>query len=343
VSNALAGVQAPAESSSAFPRRRLVAGAVPRYAEPVGPDVHQLISELYALPLEDFTRARNARAAALKAADRPADALAIRELRRPPVTLWAINRLAQADAERLAAFIASVDEIRRTQLRDPRAASEAVQRQRAALDALVSRAAALLAEQGQHATAAAQRRIADTLLGAAVDRERAEALTAGRLTEELPAPGFEVLTGTAAGRHLRLVSNQKEEKPAPAPRGGATEREAKSEPGARHRAEERQASAAQEREHRAAERQAQAVQKLERRRREAEEHQARAAQDRERRRHEAEEQQRQAAAQQAVIAGLEREADELARQLATARERLRAARRVAKPRRPDRTNARPKR
>ena len=307
----------------------------------MSPDVGQVISELYALPLEDFTRARNARAAALKAADRPADALAIRELRRPPVTIWAINRLAHVDADGLAAFIASVDEIRRTQLHDPRAAGAAVQRQRAALDGLVGHAVPLLAEQGQRATAATQRRIADTLLGAAVDRERAEELTAGRLTEELPAPGFEVLTGTAAGRHLRSVP--REESPR-APRGAAAESEARAETGGQHRQDEdRRASAERKRERRAAERQTQAAQKVERRRREAEERRAKAEQERERRRHEAEERQRQAAEHQAVIVGLEREADQLASQLAAVRERLRAARRAAKPRRPDRTKADTKR
>jgi hypothetical protein len=308
----------------------------------VGPDVHQVISELYALPLADFTRARNARAAALKAAGRPADALAIRELSRPPVTLWAVNRLAQADAGGLATFVARVEDIRRTQLRDPRAASEAVQRQRAALDALVSRATALLAEQGQRATPAAQRRIADTLLGAAVDREHTEALTAGRLTEELPAPGFEVLAGAAGGRHLRLVSNEREEEPAQAPRGVPAARGAEA-GGRRGQAEERQARARQERERRAGERQAHAAEQLERRRRETEARQAQAEQEREQRRQEAEERQRRAAEQQAVITRLQREVDELATQLAAARERLRAARRGATPRRPDRTNTTPKR
>jgi hypothetical protein len=90
-------------------------------------------------------------------------------------------------------------------------------------------------------------------------------------------------------------------------------------------------------------RQAQAAEQLERRRREAEARQAQAEQEREQRRHEAVERQRRAAEQQAVITGLQREVDELATQLAAARERLRAARRGTPPRPPDRTNAAPKR
>jgi hypothetical protein len=106
-----------------------------------------------------------------------------------------------------------VEHVRRTQLRDPRAAAEALQRQRAELDALVARAGDLLARQGHRATAATHRRISDTLLGAAADRGHAQELREGRLTRELPAPGFEVLAGAPRGRHLRLVRGE------PAPPG----------------------------------------------------------------------------------------------------------------------------
>jgi len=169
------------------------------------------VQELYALPPQDFTRGRNARAAALKAAGRGADAQAVRQLRKPPITLWAMNQLARAEPERLAALVASVDELRRTQLRHRNAAGEALQRQRAELDALVSGAGEILARQGHRATPAMQRRISDTLLGAAVDRRRADELRAGRLTQELSAPGFEVFAGAPRGPGLRLVRGGKRE------------------------------------------------------------------------------------------------------------------------------------
>ena len=63
----------------------------------------------------------------------------------------------------------------------------------------------LLAKHGARATPEAERRISDTLLGAAVDRDRADELRHGRLTQELAAPGFEVLAGTGRPGHLRLV------------------------------------------------------------------------------------------------------------------------------------------
>src|ERR687891_394397 len=130
------------------------------------------------------------------------------------------------------------------------------------------------------ASPAAQRLISDTLLGAAADRDRARELRAGHLTQELPAPGFEVLTGAPRGGHLRLVPPSVREA-----RSGKAERQAKAE------------------------------------------------QENERRRRDAEDRKRQAAEQQSVIAGLEREAEELARKLIAARERVREAQRESKARR----------
>jgi hypothetical protein len=127
-----------------------------------------------------------------------------------------------------------VERVRQTQLRDPRAAGETLKRQRAELDALVVRAGDLLARQGYRATPAIQRRISDTLLGAAVDPHRAQELREGRLTQELSPPGFEVLAGAPQDRHLRLVP------------GGQAQRGQ----GNRSREAERRAQAEQERERR---------------------------------------------------------------------------------------------
>ena len=162
------------------------------------------IEQLYRVPLSAFTRERNAKATALRKAGEPAQAHAVRQLRRPSAPLWATNQLAHEDPKRLAGFIDSVERVRQTQLRDPRAGGEALQRQRAELDALVAQAGDLLARQGHRATPATLRRISDTLLGAAVDRHRAQELREGRLTQELSAPGFEVLAGAPRG-NLRLV------------------------------------------------------------------------------------------------------------------------------------------
>jgi hypothetical protein len=163
------------------------------------------ITKLYAVPLDAFTRERNTLAAALAKAGQTDRARAVRQLRRPSAPLWATNQLARVDSERLEAFLDSVVQIRKTQLRDPRAATEALTRQRRELQHLVRQAGELLAKHGARATPEAERRISDMLLGAAVDRDRADELRHGRLTQELAAPGFEVLAGTGRPGHLRLV------------------------------------------------------------------------------------------------------------------------------------------
>jgi hypothetical protein len=164
------------------------------------------IGKLYAVPLDAFTRERDALAATLKKADNAGQARAVRQLRRPSAALWATNQLAHTDAERLAAFLDGITQVQKTQLRDPRTAAEALSNQRRELQHLVRRAGELLTNQGSRATPATERRISDTLLGAAVDRPRADELRHGRLTQELAAPGFEVLGGAGRGDHLRLVS-----------------------------------------------------------------------------------------------------------------------------------------
>ena len=171
----------------------------------MGADVTRFVEELYALPPQEFTRARDVRAAALKAAGRAGEVQALRRLRRPSAVLWAANQLAHAEPEQLEAFLRTVNELRRSQLQDPRAAGEALRRQRSELEALVRRAGQLLAQLAQRATPAIERRVSDTLLGAAVDPQLSEDLRHGRLLAEQQAPGFEVLGGARAAPPLRLV------------------------------------------------------------------------------------------------------------------------------------------
>jgi hypothetical protein len=275
-----------------------------------------LLEQLLAVPPREFTRARNALAASLQKDGHAADAREVRRLRRPSVGLWVTNQLARAEPRGLGAFLDAVAVARRTLLRDPRTAGDAVQRHRAELDALLERARALLVAQGAAVTPAALQRIAHTLLGAAVDQRRAQDLRRGRLTEELPAPGFEVFAGAARPGHLRLVSSR-----APVGAGGREVELPRSAAGASARAHdgERRAQAAQRRTHEAEQRRA----------REAEQR-ARVEQARERRRQEAEERARDASERRALADELARQVDELTAKLTAARRQLRDAQRAAR-------------
>jgi hypothetical protein len=176
-----------------------------RYAEGMSADAGRHVAELFAVPLKEFTRTRNAKAAELKAAGRDAEAQAIRQLGRPPISLWAANQLARLVPKQLADFIDLVRQVRRQQLADPRAAAEVVQAQRSGLTALTNRAAEAMTKAGYRPSPSALRRISDTVLGAAVDGRRSEDLRHGRLTAELPAPGFEVLEGGISRSELRVL------------------------------------------------------------------------------------------------------------------------------------------
>jgi len=176
-----------------------------RYAWLVTSEVARAIDELYAVPPKDFSNARNAKAAALKAAGHVAEAKAVRQLSKPSPFLWATNQLGRLDPKRVAHFVDVVRRVRQSQLRDPRTAAEGTQTIRAELQALINRAAEVLTKAGYRVPLSASARISNTVLGAAVDSRLVDDLRRGRLTAELAAPGFEVLAGSAPGRRLQLL------------------------------------------------------------------------------------------------------------------------------------------
>jgi hypothetical protein len=233
----------------------------------------------------------------------------VRKLRRPSAPLWATNQLAHAEADRLEAFLDGVAEVRKTQLRDPRAAAEGLARQRRELQHLVRRAGELLTRHGTRATPDAMRRISDTLLGAAVDGEHTDELRHGRLTQELAAPGFEVLTGVGRADHLKLLKGGKAASADTGrPRRLAASHQ-QSSADLKEEARQREETATREREEAAA--------------RQREETAAR-------KRQEAEAQQRDMAERRAAVEQADQEAKELKARLAAARQRLAEARRAAK-------------
>ena len=67
-------------------------------------DANRHIQELYAVPLKEFTSARNAKAAALKAAGHREEAQTLRQLGRPSVSLWATNQLSRLAPQQLRSF-----------------------------------------------------------------------------------------------------------------------------------------------------------------------------------------------------------------------------------------------
>jgi hypothetical protein len=154
------------------------------------------VDALYALPLDEFTAARNALAKKLGSEE-------IRKLAKPSVPAWAVNQLARRERKKLGELLKSGETLQKQVLggkAPPAALREAQQHERQLVRDLVQRAESLLKDAGRPATAATLERVSETLAAGAQTAEGREALRAGRLTEELEPAGFEALTGLTPRR-----------------------------------------------------------------------------------------------------------------------------------------------
>jgi hypothetical protein len=152
--------------------------------------------ELYALPLDQFTRARDALAKELASKGRAKEAQAIRKLKRPVVAAWIVNRLAQQHPERIETFLASARALEKAHRRaisglSPEHLKEANRAFQQALDALLKEVTASLAATGRPATGDLIRQVEETLRAAALGTEEERStLVQGMLTRPLQSSGF---------------------------------------------------------------------------------------------------------------------------------------------------------
>lgn len=151
------------------------------------------IDALYALPLDEFTAARNALAKKLGSEQ-------VRTLAKPSVPAWAVNQLARRERKQLGALLKAGETLQKQVLGGKAGAAalrEAQQHERHLVQQLVQLAERILRDAGRAATGATVERISETLIAGAQTAEGREALRAGRLTEELEPSGFEALAGLA--------------------------------------------------------------------------------------------------------------------------------------------------
>lgn len=145
-----------------------------------------IAAELYALPPDQFTAARNARAAA---SDRPLTA-AIKALRKPTVAAWAVNLLARegelADALDLAAALREAQEDL-----DAAELSRLGRQRRQLVAALAAQAVGLAKDAGVTVSAAARDDVEKTINAAVMDAAAAAAVMTARLVTTLEAGAFE--------------------------------------------------------------------------------------------------------------------------------------------------------
>jgi hypothetical protein len=204
--------------------------------------VDEAAGRLYGLPLEDFTRERDARARELrKAKDREA-AAAVGKLPKPSQAAWAANQLAREHRELIDALLAAGASLRDAQDaalagRGSKQMRSAAAEERRAVDALIG-AAKELRPAGRRPTDTTLDRLRTTLHAAAADEAVRTALDAGRLVEDAAGAGAWGLLGGGA----EPPAEPRERKPKPKP----TQETAK-ERKAREAAAEREAAEREER------------------------------------------------------------------------------------------------
>lgn len=157
--------------------------------------VEREADELYAIPLADFTQARDELARRLRKEGRRADADAVKALRKPTAAAWALNQLARRrrkDVERLLAAGKRLRKAHEGLLSggDRSALQDASAAERELVDTLTRDATAVAAEAGTASSTALDERIRNTLHAAALEEQTAADLAAGRMVREREAVGM---------------------------------------------------------------------------------------------------------------------------------------------------------
>jgi len=177
----------------------------PRYtravADPRFLDLHAEVDRLYQAPLAEFTAARNALAARIKAAHGADAAAHVKTLAKPSIIAWTLNQLYWRHQPEFMALLLAGDQLRLAQqqrlgghevdLAPPTRARQA------AIEALLALAADLLKEGGHQPSPDTRQRLQASLDALASYGTGSLAPRAGRLTEDVPAPGFAALAGLA--------------------------------------------------------------------------------------------------------------------------------------------------
>lgn len=217
------------------------------------------VEALFRLRLDEFTAARNALAAKLKAEGNAEEAERVRALPKPPISAWVVNQLYWQHRDAFDVLLSAGSRLRSAQASQLRGAGgdvrEPLDARRAAMSDLTRRAGLILREAGHVESPALLRRVTTTLDALAAYAGHPASPRPGQLTADVEAPGFEALStliprargGRAAGSRPHVLPFRKQ----PPPQRKLPE----ADPGGRrHRHEEKMRRAAAERAMRAAER-----------------------------------------------------------------------------------------
>jgi hypothetical protein len=147
------------------------------------------LDELYGLPLDAFTPARDKLARELRKAGDRAAADRVKALRKPSVVAWALNQVQRHHRERVEQLLLAGEQLREAQSRLLAGAEhgtlrDAVARERALIDELAQLAEQQLALAGHAPSVTVQNKLWQTLQAAARDEQTRSLLSRGRLLKE---------------------------------------------------------------------------------------------------------------------------------------------------------------
>lgn len=160
------------------------------------------IDTLFALPLAEFTAARNALASRLRKQGRGGESERVKAIPKPSATAWAVNQLFWRHRKELERLLTIGDKVREAQTKRPADVRRLLEERRTAVSGLINRAAEILADAGHAASPDARRKMSITLESLAAWGHSDDASQAGRLTADLEPLGFDGLAALLGGKKL---------------------------------------------------------------------------------------------------------------------------------------------
>ena len=164
-------------------------------------DLHGEVDKLYQAPLDEFTAARNALVARIKAAHGADAAAHVKALVKPSIAAWTLNQVSWRHQPEFLALLMAGDALRLAQQQRLGGAEVDVapptRSRQSAIDTLLALATDILKEGGHAPSPDMRQRLRGSLDALAAYGTGSLAPKAGRLTEDVPAPGFAALAGLA--------------------------------------------------------------------------------------------------------------------------------------------------
>ncbi|WP_460662956.1 hypothetical protein [Kribbella swartbergensis] len=169
-------------------------------------DVDAAVIELYGLPPEQFTPARNELARVARDAGDPRTSAVIKTLKKPTVAAWLANQLIRAAPDQINDLTELGEQLRQAQISGDGARLRQLTPHRHRLvQQLVKTARALARDHGRPVSQQIAQRLTETLDAAVVDPGAAQLLRSGQLTSALRHVGFGVVDETGGFAELAPI------------------------------------------------------------------------------------------------------------------------------------------